>query len=468
MMNYTQKLLIVSILFAVCFIMFSCTVVHVQKRDDIQEKLPEQYTCAKIIASDCRLFWNQSFPSESLQSDVQNLHKNNFEIEAARARIKQAAAAYGIAKSEILPSIDVKADFKSSRLEDASTNRASTQNNISFEAALIWEPDIWGRIRLRKEAEFLLFEEKQAMADMIALNMQSLLVETWIIYHGASMLEQILHEQLQTNKQLLDLTELRLAQGDGNALDILQQSGLLASIQRKLPAVSSEKVHAANAYAVLMGKYPGSGYHPDGKWPILERLSETSSPRNLMIDRPDLRASFLALKSADHEAAAAIADRLPRLSIGLTYAESGKTVSNIADSTVFSFASGLLTPIFDAARLKASSSLKQAQALEAVSILKQTMITAVREAEDAFSRENAIFDELILMQNEISIAAETVDKAKLQYVNGKESFLSVLVALTNLQTLQQEEIVLKQELLINRCRLLKALGAKSSKKHEIS
>ncbi len=442
---------------------FACTVAPVQKRDDIPEGLPEQFVSSKTRVSNSNLCWKQSFPSVFLQADVQTLLENNFELEAARARVKQTAATYGIAKSEIMPSLDVKADFDRSRIKEDSDNTSTvTTNTIAFGAALNWELDIWGRIRAKKTAASLLLEEKQALADQIALNLQSLLVETWITYHGASMFEEVLKEQRETNMQVLALTELRLAQGDGNALDVLQQQGHLASIDRILPGATSEKRRAANANAVLLGRFPNNDHQPGGKWPFLKRLSVISSPRKLIADRPDLRAAFLFLQAADHEVSAAIADRLPTISIGLKYAASGKTFSNIGQDTALSLVSGLLIPIFDAGRLKAKASRKKAQALESIAILEQAMLVAVREVEDALILENALFDEQVLLQKEIAIKIETVDKARLLHVNGHESFLVVLVALKELQVLQQEEITLKQKLLINRGRLLKALGAKWS------
>jgi outer membrane protein TolC len=82
--------------------------------------------------------------------------------------------------------------------------------------------------------------------------------------------------------------------------------------------------------------------------------------------------------------------------------------------------------------------------------------------EDALVRETALFEELSLLQAENAIALDTVKEATRRYVNGQESFLSVLAALVKQQTLQQNEIALQQDLLINRGLLLKALGAKWS------
>ena len=84
------------------------------------------------------------------------------------------------------------------------------------------------------------------------------------------------------------------------------------------------------------------------------------------------------------------------------------------------------------------------------------------EVEDRLAKENALLSEHHLLGLEMAVADEAVNKARLQYVYGQETFLSVLLALFKLQTLQQQEIMLVKDILTNRARLLKALGARWS------
>jgi outer membrane protein TolC len=208
-----------------------------------------------------------------------------------------------------------------------------------------------------------------------------------------------------------------------------------------------------------MGRFPdGFDLAPEA-WPAPRRLNAFITPDRLLIDRPDLKAAFCALRAADHDLAAAIADRLPRINLGLSHEASGGNLGSVGNENALSFTSGLLAPIFDAGRLKAQVALREAEASEALALLEQAMLEAVRQVEDALVREQSLFQIQSLLKNEIILAEYTVDQAKLRYVNGQESFLNVLVAQVNLHALQQREIALHQELLINRSRLLKALGA---------
>ena len=439
--NVTRCATMTHVLLLGCLLAISaCSVAPVPKRSDIPARFPEQFAGSSTIASNNRPLWKQSFPSDRLQADIQTLLGENFELEAARARVEQAAAVYRIARSELFPSLDASADFgRTQILDDRATD--TTRDNIAFGAALNWELDIWGRLRARKKAASLSLEEQQALADQTALDLQTLLVESWITHHAAHKLEQVLVEQRETNTRFLYLTELRFVHGQGNALDVLQQRGRLLTGERALPAVTARKRRAANAYAVLMGHFPdGGNLQQEEEWFTFDRLSALPTPRNLISDRPDLRAAFLALQAADQEVAAAIADRLPRLSIGSTYVASGNSLSTIGDEKVLRFASGLLTPVFDAGRLKAAAARRKAEARESLADLEQAMLVAVREVEEALVREHALFNEQILLRKEIAITLDTVDKSTLRYVNGMESYLPVLAALVKLQDLQHNEV----------------------------
>jgi NodT family efflux transporter outer membrane factor (OMF) lipoprotein len=441
----------------------ACSVITVQERENISSKLNEKYSESRIWSKIESLYWEKSFPSKQLFSDVQQLLVENFELEAARARVEQAAAVYRITRAELFPSIDAEAGFERYRIDNKTRNGSTTSGStISLGALLQWEPDIWGRLQARNTASSLLLDEEHVLSEQVALNLQFLLVESWVNYHAAHNLEQVLLAQQKTNQQILELTELRLAQGDGNSLDVLQQKGRLAGIERRMPGVIFAKQSAINGYEVLMGRLPGKDCKLEDNWPTLQPLHTVTSPRQLMSDRPDLQAAFLALQAADHKVAAAIGDRLPRISIELLYTETGGNLSKIGDHSVLNFTTGLLAPLFNYGKLKTKVEQQEAQARELLAILNQTLLIAVKEVENALGREMALFNKYTMLSNELNIADETVSKAKIQYVNGQQTFLPVLAALTKQQTLEQDRITLKKEILINRGQLLKALGAKWS------
>lgn len=435
----------------------SCSLSPVPDRGTMETRFPEQFLARQSIEKTMALTWGDSFPDRVLQEDVRTIGLKNHEVAAARFRVAQAAAAFGIQGAALFPSVDVTAEGDARRTREE--GESSTDTLIAFGQALNWELDIWGRLRSKKKAAGLTISEQSALAGQTLMDLQTLLVETWLTYQTAMRLEGVLNRQQETNTRFLELTELRFAQGHGNALDVLQQRGRLKATQRELPRVISRQQQATNAYAVLLGQMPGEVKLAPADWPSLGPMTGLPAPNTLMMNRPDLRAAFLALLAADHEVAAAIADRMPRLSIGLELSVSGHSLSSIGDAFDFGATAGLLAPVFDAGRRKAAVLGREAQASEALSDLEQAMRVAVQEVEDSLAGETALFRELVLLEEEIANAGQTVAEARQNYVNGRGSYLNVLDALETYQTMLREQVILEQDAALNRARLLKALGA---------
>jgi NodT family efflux transporter outer membrane factor (OMF) lipoprotein len=426
--------------------------------------MPTRFATTRPGAPEGVVFWGTSFPSQALARDTAALRRDNLELAAARMRVEQARQAYGVARSEQFPTLDGTAGFDRSRTKNAQGR--TTVNVVDFGAALNWELDVWGRLRAQREASDLSIREQEALLDQVALDLQTLLVEAWIENRSARDLAEVLETQRQNNRKILELLEFRARQGQSTALDVLQQRGRLASVERLQPTTSAAGSRAGNAYAVLMGHYPGKVAPPEDACPVLAPLAALPTPQHLLANRPDLRAAHLALQAADSEVAAAIANRLPRLSIGLSHVVSGSDLGSVGDGSVQRFTVGLLAPVFAAGRLKAEEAQRRAEALELLALLEQALREAVREVEDALAQEQALFEESTLLQLEIAIAQESVEKAGLRYLNGSQPYLVVLDTLRGLQELQQEEIALQQALLVNRASLLKAIGADWSHRDE--
>ena len=442
--------------FLCCFLLPACSLISTQGYGDPDTGFPARFS-GSAPAGSREIVWKQSFPDNALESDIQMLTRDNFEISAARARVEQAAAEYHISRSALFPSLEAGADFERSRVRQNLRN--STDSLISFGSLLNWEPDIWGRLRRKKEAADLTLAARKETVKDIALNLQTLLVEAWVAHHGARRLEKVLTDLQTTNLDFLNLTELRLLRGYGNSLDVLRQRGRLKAVKRELQPVISQKSRTANAYAVLLGHMPGHIQMTPAPWTDIAPLPVLPTPASLLNSRPDLRAAFLSLRAADQQVAAAVADRLPKIAIGLDYSLTGTALSGIGDSSILTFTSGLLAPVFDAGKRMAAVSRRRAQAREALADMEQAMLNAVQEVENGLSRESSLLEELALLAGEIKTAEQTVENARFQYVKGREDYLTVLDALEKFQTLLQLEITLEQEAALNRARLLKALGA---------
>ncbi len=451
------------------FLLFlsGCGLAPVHNDFNAVEKFQQEYSGDILSVPEGQPQWQDSFPSKNLHDDLVKLIRQNHEVEAAAARVEQAVAAHRVEYSFLFPSIDAGAGFDRSKIGGNSSQAEHVTGNIfSLSGIMKWEPDIWGQLRAKEKASSLTVKEREALLDKKKLDLQDLLVQAWINYHVSKKLENVLAEQHETNLDFLALTENYYKHGQGSSIDILQQQGRLLATEKAMPEIINKKKSAANAYRVLMGTVPNGADLIDDELPSIEELTVVASPFELFINRADLRAGFLALQVADRNLAASVAERFPRLSLGVSYGRNRQSFSSVETETVLNLTSSLLAPIFDAGRLKAQMNLREAEVCESLALLEQTVLEAVSEVEDAVNREQGLFDKQKILKRQILKAQKTVDNARLFYINGKGSYLTVLSSLIDLQNLQVEETELQEELLINRCSLLRALGAGWSIKHE--
>lgn len=448
------------------FFIWACGSGPTVNHRQIPHELPATFG-DRVQTDERPLQWKSSFPSKNLQADIDMLLQDNFEIEAALARVEQAAALLGLEKAARYPSVDIVGGFEHSR-EKPYSGSIAVSDQVKIGAILDWELDIWGRLKAKEKAALLRMEAKRSLADQLFLDLQYLLVQSWIAHHSARKMEKVLLEQRNSNERLLKLTELRLSQGQGAALDVLQQRGRLLASEREVPKTVSTIYSTGNAYAVLVGRYPDYSWLEDDSLPELSPILELPSPRSLVHDRPDLRTAFLDLVAADQEVAAALAEKLPRLSVGLSFFLNGNTLASFGEANLFRFVSSMLAPVFDAGRLSMKVNFREAQVRELLAQFESRLRNAVLEVQNALLREHMLFEEINLLNKETEVAMKTVKRAEEHYFNGIDTYLTVLAAVTKFQRLQQDTIILHHKLVANRALLLTALGARWEKCSEVN
>lgn len=453
-----------AVLVALCLVVAGCATPFAPHRESPGAALPEAYSGGAPEAGGAAACWAQSFASEALQRDIRRLRGHNLGIAAARARVEQARARHRLSGASRRPQLNLAGELGRSQTGDRNGKRSEGAGRL--EALVEWELDIWGRLAALRQAADLTVREQDALREQLRLEQECELVEAWIDHGSAVALRTVLVAQRKTGEQLLELMELRAAQGAAPAPELERQRGRLADIDRQIPSAETAAEHSANAYAVLLGGFPGSARPPAGGLSAAGPLGRLPTPRELLHARPDLCAALFALESADQQVAAAVAQRLPRLSIGLSYGLHRPDPATAGTETIAGFTAGLLAPVFAAGRLRAEQSLREAEATEALALLEKALREAVREVEDLLAREESLRKESESLGRQIEHARRARRGTLLRYASGELPYLDVLDATRELHALEALEIEVARARLINRARLHKALGSEWSTAHE--
>src|SRR5262249_14008774 len=96
--------------------------------------------------------WWEIFKDSTLQQLVDEALKTGYDVRLAAARVEEARAVAGIARSDFYPQINYSAQFSRSKDSEYFTPGARPVNLHDVNLGMTWEIDLWGRIRRSSEA----------------------------------------------------------------------------------------------------------------------------------------------------------------------------------------------------------------------------------------------------------------------------------------------------------------------------
>src|SRR5262249_15211705 len=109
------------------------------------------------------LKWWQVFDDQALQALIREAIANNLDLKIAAARVDEARAVAGIAKSYLYPQVDAAVGYGARQASnhpetpENPTGNDSTNQNVIGGFKLSWELDVFGRLRRQNEAAYALF-----------------------------------------------------------------------------------------------------------------------------------------------------------------------------------------------------------------------------------------------------------------------------------------------------------------------
>ncbi len=410
--------------------------------------------------------WWHSFKSEQLNEIVNHSFRDNLDLKVAWSRLTQAEAVTRSSRAYRLPSVDGSlglARRKSVFLQGAAFGARNINSfylsTYDLSLAASYEVDLWNRLRSQSSAASRDKRAARAELETIALSLSASLVETWFqIIEQQTQLE-LLNDQLKIGQTFLELLELRLGQGLSSALDVYQQRQQLSSTRALIPQVKSQEQVLIHQLATLLTKIPHKmELDIPNQLPALPPLPKTGFPIAMLDNRPDIRSAMHRVFAADYRVAAAVAARRPSLQLNASNGFSSSSASGLFDNFIWSLGTNILAPIFDAGRRKAEVHRTKAVVEEQLNRYASTVLTAIREVEDALAREKFQQDYIAELDENISLSEATLEEAKARYLNGLSDYLSVLTALVSLQNLQRTRVSAQRQLLSFRISLHRALG----------
>jgi NodT family efflux transporter outer membrane factor (OMF) lipoprotein len=406
--------------------------------------------------------WWEVFAHPQISQAVDIALGQSLDLKRAYARVSQAEALASAAGAGQYPSLNANAQVGGARnvfnLGSLGLRSIEAANyNLSVSAA--YEVDLWGRVAATKSASDEDLAATREDIDTLGIAISARVVESCLGIAGERELLRLLDAQEAANAKLVNLVELRFAQGLASAIEVYQQRQQLAALRAQRPLASARVAVFENQLSVLMGRPPGSvEMQLPENLPPIPPMPSAGVPSEVLARRPDVRAAMRRVVAADHRVGAAIAAQYPTISLSASTGFQAPDLAILFESWVWNLIAGIVQPIFDGGRRAAEVDRARALVEDAVHAYSQAVLTALGEVEDALVHNAHQQEHLALLESQQAIAKQAFEESEVRYLNGLSTYLEVLTALRALQQSEQAVLQARRQLASHRVQLHRALG----------
>lgn len=462
------------LLFSCCIIFTGCMVGPDYSRPQTAAQVHENFLYSEGHEVDVNDFslvdrWWEGFGDQTTAELVRRALENNYDLQAAAARLIQAEALVEQARSALLPSItyglsrdrskrsfNLGGGFGGGRFSVMST---TWSHDISTSYVL----DFFGKLRRAERAVIAEMFAAQANRQALVNSIIAAVVSARINISVMQRRLDIVRANIESQQQTLDIVQRRYDQGLVGPVDVRLATETLASLRALEPAIELSLITAHNALDVLLARRPGT----TGDLPMsLNELPALPSlpigvPADLIDRRPDIVAAEFSLRSANEQVGVSVAQLFPDLTLTGTYGFSGDTMEEIFqqdETEMYAAIISLAQPVFNAGRLRSQVDAAKARYEELTAVYAATVLNAIREVEDALVSERLLAEQLEQTKIRLAEAQAAEDLSRQRYQNGVEAILSVLESERRSRMAEEELIVLQGQIWTARVNLYLALG----------
>ncbi|MBW1957367.1 MAG: efflux transporter outer membrane subunit [Deltaproteobacteria bacterium] len=437
----------------------SCSPFKPQARQSPAGELPRTFSLYTAESEPLSRWW-EVFNDPDLNALITQALTDNLTIKEAWSRLNQARALAVQAGAALYPDLTGtgRASFTRERTGNGSRKTLSNQDH-SLGIISSYELDLWGRIRSGRESALLEVTASREDLNTVAMTLAAEVANRWINIISQRMQKRLLESQLQANLTYLELIELRFRKAMVSALDVYQQKQIVDDVRAEIPLVEAQEQLLRHELALLLGKPPQTVLNISREdLPEPVGIPATGLPSDLLSARPDLRAAGMRLWAAEWQVAAARANRLPAISLTGQARYGDGDLDVLFDNWLLSLAGNLTAPIFDGRRRAAEVDRSLAVVDENLAAYRQTVLTAIKEVEDALISESKRQEHIKGLEKVLDTARKALKQAGNRYRNGLTDYLPVLTQLLTVQGLERDLIQQQTNLVGARISLYRALG----------
>lgn len=408
--------------------------------------------------------WWEAFRDPALVDLIRTAITNNHDLRQAVARVEQARNLAVSARSPLFPQIGYGGDVgrgRNAAFNSPAGLNGATETTAQVNLNVLWEIDLWGRIRRLSEAARAEYLATDAARRGVTISLVSQIATAY--FELLQFDAELAIQRTATNAFTASfrLFEDRLNNGAASKLETDRAAAALANAASIIPRLELDIATTENRIKVLLGQNPGSiARNALTNRTLITPDIPAGLPSELLRRRPDVLGSEQLLVAANAHIGASLANFFPRIGLTTFIGKVSPELSafTAGSANMWNVGASLAGPLFQGGQLRAQYRGSKAKFDEASAAYEQNVLTALQEVSDALIARQKLGEAHFYNEQAAAALSSSVDLATQRYVGGRSSYYEVLQAQQELYPTQRAQIQAQVGELLAIVQLYKALG----------
>lgn len=410
-------------------------------------------TAARSLAA-----WWGHFNDPLLSQLITQALQSNTSVASAQAALAQAQALRDVKGASLMPGVSASG---SARRNEFSNTSGTNSFNVGLEAS--WNPDVFGGNRSGVDAAQADALAAQASLTDVQRSITAELALAYIQLRGLQRQLQIARTNLASQAETLQITDWRAQAGLITSLEVAQARAATEQTGALIPTLQANIQKTSHSLAVLTGQTPAALNTQLATPQAVPQVSQQlalSIPADTLRQRSDVRAAEYRVSAALARVSVAEAARYPSFSIGGSVGLNALTLSGLASGATATAAlmGAVSFALLDGGATQAQVRAQSAALTQARSSYQATVLTALKDVEDALVALQANRERLVRLQAAEAAASQAALLAQNRFASGLIDFQTVLQTQRTLLSAQDSMATTQADISADHVRLYKALG----------
>lgn len=399
--------------------------------------------------------WWTLFEDPQLNSLIDQVLASNSDLAKATLTLRKARLVAGVSENNKVPNVSFSQDLSSEYDIDSDSTETSSSTSLS----LSYELDLWGRVDAAADADEWTarasYEDRESTA-------QSLVVTTATLYWKVAYLNQMLaltEQNIIGTERVATLTKNKYDTGSATYLEVLESTQTLFTQKVQLNQLQQELSETQNAISILLNQpLQDTGV-------TIDQLSarpvpdvEAGIPADLLLRRPDVKASLYALKSSLASKDAIAASYMPTLTLTGSLSTSSSNLVELLQNPVAKLGSGIVLPFLEWNQMELNKSISQVDYEMAVVDYRDTIYQAFEEVANLLTTKESYRYQGNVIKEQYVNAKEIERIYASRYQNGASDMIDWINAMESRRSIESSVLVNRYNQFLTQVKLYQSLG----------